>query len=399
MAKSKKVISIVLTFVLIFSTFAVSASAWTGTGSQEVKIELTADKEIVNPGDKVTVSVKFHKNESGTWQNKFGTFVFSWVYNNSLATLSDLTWGEVLGNFAQLANISTITAASSLQKVKAASTAEDQAKWDANGFNAMSKIQSRKDSNSQYGSQGYWESTDGMTIATFTLTVSDSAKPGEKIYLDMSSGILESKKCNIAPLDETGKPVVKADAAFFDASDASLELTVASPAPAGPVVTKAKSQVKMTATSANTVADEFSFRVISKISDSDWDTYFKNTGVADATTDYITAVGMVAYKGAAAFDADTAKRVVAGESVADYTAATTDYISKVNDTADAEFGAIIKANHSTLNNDVTYMGFVQYVDASGNAQTIFYETAGTAALSTNYNNIVNAYLEAYPFAA
>ncbi|MDD6270483.1 MAG: hypothetical protein PUA67_00375, partial [Ruminococcus sp.] len=162
---------------------------------------------------------------------------------------------------------------------------------------------------------------------------------------------------------------------------------------------KAKSQVKMTATSATTVADEFSFRVISKISDSDWDTYFKNTGVADATTDYITAVGMVAYKGAAAFDADTAKRVVAGESVADYTAATTDYISKVNDTADAEFGAIIKANHSTLNNDVTYMGFVQYVDASGNAQTIFYETAGTAALSTNYDNIVSAYLARYPFAA
>ena len=155
----------------------------------------------------------------------------------------------------------------------------------------------------------------------------------------------------------------------------------------------------MTATSATTVADEFSFRVISKISDSDWDTYFKNTGVDGAITDNITAVGMVAYKGAAAFDAETAKRVVAGESVADYTAATTDYISKVNDTADAEFGAIIKANHSTLKNDVTYMGFVQYVDASGNAQTIFYETAGTAALSTNYDNIVSAYLARYPFAA
>lgn len=174
---------------------------------------------------------------------------------------------------------------------------------------------------------------------------------------------------------------------------------VGAPAPAGPVVAKAKSQVKMTATSATTVADEFSFRVISKISDSDWDTYFKNTGVAGATTDYITAVGMVAYKGAAAFDAETAKKVVAGTPAEDYAAATTDYISKANDTADAEFGAIIKANHSTLTNDVTYMGFVQYVDASGVAQTIFYETAGTAALSTNYDAIVNAYLAVYPFAA
>ena len=170
------------------------------------------------------------------------------------------------------------------------------------------------------------------------------------------------------------------------------------PAPAGPAVTKAKSQVKMTATSATKVADEFSFRVISKISDSDWDTYFKNTGVAGATTDYITAVGMVAYKGAAAFDAETAKKVVAGTPATDYSAAKTDYISKVSDTADAEFGAIIKAKHSTLTNDVTYMGFVQYVDASGNAQTIFYETAGTAALSTDYDNIVSKYLKAFPFA-
>lgn len=182
---------------------------------------------------------------------------------------------------------------------------------------------------------------------------------------------------------------------MFALNDATVN--VGTPAPAGPAVTKAKSQVKMTAMSANTVADEFSFRVISKISDSDWDTYFKNTGDKDAKDSFITAVGMVAYKGAAAFDAETAKRVVAGESFADYTAATTDYISKVNDTADAEFGAIIKANHSTLNNDVTYMGFVQYVDASGNPQTIFYETAGTAALSTNYDNIVSAYLKAYPF--
>ena len=155
----------------------------------------------------------------------------------------------------------------------------------------------------------------------------------------------------------------------------------------------------MTATSATTVADEFSFRVISKISDSDWDTYFKNTGVKDAKDSYITAVGMVAYKGAAAFNAETAKEVVAGALVADYAAAKTDYISKVSDTADAEFGAIIKVNHSKLGNDVTYMGFVQYVDDLGNPQTIFYETAGTAALSTNYNNIVNAYLAAYPFAA
>lgn len=240
----------------------------------------------------------------------------------------------------------------------------------------------------------------------FKLKIKDDANPAGSYKVGISHFCLTSEDTyyQVVINDPLGG-IFGMDTAAFEFKNPNMFSTVdgtvnvGTPAPAGPAVTKAKSQVKMTATSATTVADEFSFRVISKISDSDWDTYFKNTGVAGATTDYITAVGMVAYKGAGAFDADTAKRVVAGESVADYTAATTDYISKADASADAQFGAIIKANHSTLANDVTYMGFVQYVDASGNAQTIFYETAGTAALSTNYNTIVNAYLAAYPFAA
>lgn len=239
----------------------------------------------------------------------------------------------------------------------------------------------------------------------FKLKIKDDANPAGSYKVGISHFCLTSEDTyyQVVINDPLGG-IFGMDTAAFEFTNPNMFSTVdgtvnvGTPAPAGPAVTKAKSQVKMTAISATTVADEFSFRVISKISDSDWDTYFKNTGVAGATTDYITAVGMVAYKGTA-FDADTAKKVVAGTPAENYTAATTDYISKVSDTADAEFGAIIKANHSTLANDVTYMGFVQYVDASGNAQTIFYETAGTAALSTNYNNIVSAYLAAYPFAA
>lgn len=401
MAKTNKIISVVLALILIFSTCAISAFAWTGTGTQEMRIEATADKTVVQPGDTVNVTVKLYKSESGTWANTFAGYAISWMYNTSVITPTAVEYGDIYNNFSSTRPIGKIVAANPLTQVKGASTVEEQARYDANGYDAICKIQCQKDANTTYGSQGYWESVDGMTMFTLTLTVADTVSNGDTIQFDMISGLFGKNHTYLASVDTSNnnKATNKYGAAYYDSSDASVTLTVGTPAPAGPVVAKAKSQVKMTATSATTVADEFSFRVISKISDSDWDTYFKNTGVADATTDYITAVGMVAYKGAAAFDADTAKRVVAGESVADYTAATTDYISKVNDTADAEFGAIIKANHSTLNNDVTYMGFVQYVDASGNAQTIFYETAGTAALSTNYNNIVNAYLEAYPFAA
>lgn len=401
MAKTNKIISVVLALVLIFSTCAISAFAWTGTGTQEMRIEATADKTVVQPGDTVNVTVKLYKNGSGTWANTFAGYAISWMYNTSVITPTAVEYGDIYRNFSSIRPIGKIVVASPLTQVKNASTAEEQARYTANGYDAICKIQCVKDAYTTYGAQGYWESVDGMTMFTLTLTVADTVSNGDTIQFDMISGLFGKNHTYLASVDTSNgnKATNKYGAAYYDSSDASVTLTVGTPAPAGPVVAKAKSQVKMTATSATTVADEFSFRVISKISDSDWDTYFKNTGVAGATTDYITAVGMVAYKGAAAFDAETAKKVVAGTPAEDYAAASTDYISKVSDTADAEFGAIIKANHSTLKNDVTYMGFVQYVDASGNAQTIFYETAGTAALSTNYNTIVNNYLAAYPFAA
>lgn len=400
MAKTKKVISIVLALVLMISTCAFSAFAWTGTDQQEIRLEAVADKTTVQPGDTIKLSVKLYKNDAGTWQNALAGFNISWFYNSSLITPESVEYGDIVKDFTQIRPVGKIVAATAIKQAKEASTSDEQAIYEANGYNTICKIQALKDANTTFGSQGYWESVDGMTLFTITLKVSDTAAAGSTIGFDMFSGLFAKNHTYLQSVDTSNKKATnKYGAAYYDSSDASVTLTVGTPAPAGPAVTKAKSQVKMTATSATTVADEFSFRVISKISDSDWDTYFKNTGVAGATTDYITAVGMVAYKGAAAFDADTAKKVVAGTPAADYSAASTDYISKVSDTADAEFGAIIKANHSTLKNDVTYMGFVQYVDASGNAQTIFYETAGTAALSTSYDTIVNAYLTQYPFAA
>lgn len=399
MVKTKKVISIVLALVLMLSTCAFSAFAWTGTNQQEIKLEVEADKTTVQPGDTIKLAVKLYKNDAGTWENALAGFNISWFYNSSLITPESVEYGDIVKDFTQIRPVGRIVNAKAIKEAKEASTSGEQAIYEANGYNTICKIQALKDHNTPFGPQGYWESVDGMTLFTITLKVSDTAAAGSTIGFDMFSGLFAKRHTYLQSVDKSNKKATnKYGAAYYDSSDASVTFTVGTPAPAGPVVAKAKSQVKMTATGATTVADEFSFRVISKISDSDWDTYFKNTGVAGATTDYITAVGMVAYKGTA-FDADTAKKVVAGTPAENYTAATTDYISKVSDTADAEFGAIIKANHLTLKNDVTYMGFVQYVDASGNAQTIFYETAGTAALSTNYDNIVNAYLTAYPYAA
>lgn len=398
MAKTNKIISVVLALVLIFSTCAISAFAWTGTGTQEMRIETTADKTVVQPGDTVKLTVKLYKNESGTWANTFAGYCVSWMYNSSIITPTAVEYGDIYNNFSQVRPIGKIVAAKALTQVKNASTTEEQERYTANGYDAICKIQCVKDASTTYGSQGYWESEDGMTMFTLTLKIADTASIGDTIQFDMISGLFGKNHTYLASVDTSNnnKATNKYGAAYYDSSDASVTFTVGT---AGPAVAKAKSQVKMTPVSATAVADEFSFRVISTITDADWDAYFANTGVADASASYITAVGLVAYKGSAAFDADTAKAVVAGTPANDYAAATTDYICKAGDDADATFGAVIKLAHSTLANDITYMGFVQYVDASGNAQTIFYETAGTAALSSNYDAIVSSYLAAYPFAA
>lgn len=413
----KKISAVLLALVLCFSVVVLPVYA-AGFGSDykladgkrlAYKVEL--DKEYYSTGDTVTVNVYLNVDSNTqihTGSMAFGvsSAVFDTTTNaaatvKATATAND-TYNSFYNDVAGL-NWSWLKAAL-ITRVSNANTAEENAAYDQYLKVVFTRNTSGSHANANKntaGLPGNDVNADKAPFFSFKLKIRDDVADGTPVRVAITSGTITSNPAQTAFkafLDGATTNVSPATTAY-DVSAAVATATVGTPAPAGPAVSKAKSQVKMTATGKTTVADEFSFRVISKISDSDWDTYFKNTGVEGAKTDYITAVGMVAYKGAAAFDAETAKKVVAGSDAEDYTAATTDYISKVSDTADAEFGAIIKANHSTLTNDVTYMGFVQYVDASGNAQTIFYETAGTAALSSNYDNIVSKYLAAYPFAA
>lgn len=413
----KKISAVLLALVLCFSVVVLPVYA-AGFGSDyklaegkrlAYKVEL--DKEYYSAGDTVTVNVYLNVDSNTqihTGSMAFGvsSAVFDTTTNAAATVKATATANDTYNSFYNdIAGLNWAwQKAAIVTRISNANTAEENAAYDQYLKVVFTRNLSGSHANAgtnQGGLPGNDVNADKEPFFSFKLKVRDDVADGTPVRVAITSGTITSNPAQTAFkafLDGATTNVSPATTAY-DVSAAVATATVGTPAPAGPVVAKAKSQVKMTATSATTVADEFSFRVISKISDSDWDTYFKNTGFAGATTDYITAVGMVAYKGAAAFDAETAKKVVAGTPAADYSAAKTDYISKANDTADAQFGAIIKAKHSTLTNDVTYMGFVQYVDASGNAQTIFYETAGTAALSTNYNTIVNNYLVAYPFAA
>lgn len=396
MLKMKKILSVALVVFMLLSTVAIGAYA-VPANDAEVGLVLVSDKkesEIV-PGAKVTVTFYFEMKD---YDQLMSDTKFAILYDANVYT-PDTTSRTFLGdwaNYAKDATTAKINASFGTTVMNASSmTAEEKAKYN-NAVMLTAGADSGLGATSKAG-YSVTKGENGLSVAQCSIVFNVTGDAAAVAAGNKNIKICDTLNTTQYIKSTTGSTTPK-NVASIDTSKGNIMANMPT-APAGPAVTKAKSQVKMTATSATTVADEFSFRVISKISDSDWDTYFKNTGVDGAKTDYITAVGMVAYKGAAAFDAETAKSVVAGALVADYAAAKTDYISKVSDTADAEFGAIIKANHSKLGNDVTYMGFVQYVDASGHAQTIFYETAETAALSTNYNTIVRDYLARYPFAA
>lgn len=396
---SKKVISIILAVVLAFSVMSVAAFAAFDSSTQKLGLVLVPDKDLTKlaPGDEVTFTMYCDVADFNTL---FGAYKIPVFFDPAVYTADNAyTLHNDFAKFYKSASTTTIvTTAAAVSKLAGYASNLDTAR-----HKAFVNFLGAADTGLGVTAAGGYKMTPAEAGGTRT-GAELSFKMTVKADADLVNGntdvvIPDAFSYTSGMYFKTTNGTKTTNLTNAQVNTEAANAMANNPAPAGPVVAKAKSQVKMTATSATTVADEFSFRVISKISDSDWDTYFKNTGVAGATTDYITAVGMVAYKGTAAFDAETAKKVVAGTPANDYSAAKTDYISKANDTADAQFGAIINAKHSTLTNDVTYMGFVQYVDASGNAQTIFYETAGTAALSTNYDTIVNNYLTAYPYAA
>ncbi len=176
---------------------------------------------------------------------------------------------------------------------------------------------------------------------------------------------------------------------YFSATATALEQE-------GPAVTKNRAQVKMTVTSETTVADAFTFRVISTITDADWDAYFANTA-AGGGTNAIQRLGFVAYRGTDGFDMETAQAVAQGTATEGYEVAWTNYIQKTSDTADAYFGARLEITSADTRSDLTYVGVIEYLDADGRTAYAFYDAAEQALLHANYDAIAADYLAAYPF--
>ena len=384
MKKSRKILSVVLAVIMLATCFSMMASAYTyvpSLTSGDIKFITEADKTTVEPGDVVTFSLKID-----TARLPLAGFNAVVVFN-----------GDQLSPVG-----STVTEWRTWQGDCAASFANPNASGNmnfpvaqlANYFTEEEKAYFTKAcmmAGTALSSTYRWNPESRETYATFQMTVSENVQPGEEIWIGTHDATYLRGAAAIN-VDTQRQPT-----SAYDLTESMVKLTVAS-AEEGPVVAKSRSQVKMTATSDTTVADAFTFRVISTITDADWDAYFANTA-AGGDTSAIQRLGFVAYKGTAGFDMETAQAVAQGTATEGYDVAWTDYVQKADDSSDAYFGARLEITSAETRADVTYVGVVEYLNADGTTAYAFYDAAEQALLNTDYDNIVADYLTRYPYGA
>lgn len=395
MRKTSKLLSVCMVAVLLLTILSSVASALsynpTVTDGQ-IKFIMRADKTTVNPGDTVAISFYVDPGEDGD----FGAIQYLVSFNKEQLSPAS----QVVGEFREFqnqqgavidpssgANMNLMTTG-----VNRNMTEEEKAYY--TGCVMMSgRIWQTGGVLNQPGNG--WTPDPSLPQMTYYMKVSETVQPGEEIWV----GFHESSfTTNMAYIGRCGGGRIPYSG-NYDLTNSMVKLTVAEPAAAGPVVEKDRAQVKMTATSATTVADAFTFRVISKITDADWDTYFANTGTDDVSVNAIQKLGFVAYKGTEGFNMDTAKAVAMGTATdANYEAKYTDYVQKVDESSDAYFGARIEFTSAETRTDVTYVGVVEYTDAAGETAYAFYPAEYTAALESNFDAIAAAYLAQYPYA-
>ena len=381
----RKVLGVVLAIAMLTGVFSMMASALAPDSA--VDLYISTDKTNYAAGDTIVITVSQQVDPAVGNMTIAGTYAIGYpsAAIEPISTSTDLP----NHNFTALvdgydASISVVNFWDFIESQ--GNSVDAGAKWDA-VFGVLVAADGTA-----------FENTEKKDLFTYEMKIKDDAPDGEytigfnkDCYINYYGFSADENMGGVYGYDDDYGYGTTANYGL----DSTATFTVGA---AGPVVAKYKAQLKMTPDSATTVADDFQFRVQSVITDADWDAYFAQTATADESANAITEMGIVAYKGAGTFDEATAKALVTdGTAADDYATAGTTYVQKASDSADAYFGAIIKAKHSTMVNDVTYMGYVKYVDAAGDAQVIFYETAQTAALASNYDNYVSAYLAANPY--
>lgn len=369
----RKVLSVIMAVVMMISCFALMASAYTYSPSLtagEIKIIADADKTTVSPGDVVKITMKIDPG-SKTNLSALGNTI---VYNGDQLTpvgskITEFrTWeGDFAESFANpnaAGNMNFDTA----KLYKNQMTSEELAYFNKGIMVLGSATSSAK----------RWNPKAGEAYMSFKMTVSDSVKPGDEIWVGVHEAGFLQGSCSLAIEGKRQKNDV------FDLTNSMVKLTVAGAEPSY-AVAKYKTQVKFTGDKTTAPDDLFQFRLTSVITAADF-------AAMNSNGNKIKSVGFIAANTGAA-DADAAKAAVEKGTAlpSAWKAASTDYVSQANASSDAYFGAIIKnISHASQATDIDCIAYVCYNDGTAD-HYVWYSAAVTAKVASGYDAAVAAW--------
>lgn len=366
----RKVLSVIMAVVMMISCFALMASAYTYSPSLtagEIKIIADADKTIVSPGDVVKITMKIDPG-SKTNLSAFGDTI---VYNGEQLTpvgskITEFrTWeGDCAASFAN-PNASGNMNFNTAKLYKAQMTEEELAYFNK-GIMILGSATS---------SALRWNPKAGEAYMSFKMTVSDSVKPGDEIWVGVHEAGFLQGSCSLAIDGKRQKNDV------FDVTNSMVKLTVAGAEPSY-AVAKYKTQVKFTGDKTTAPDDLFQFRLTSVITAADF-------AAMNSNGNTIKSVGFIAANTGAA-DADAAKAAVEKGTAlpSAWKTASTDYVSQADASSDAYFGAIVKnISHASQATDIDCIAYVCYNDGTAD-HYVWYSAAVTAKVASGYDAAV-----------
>lgn len=369
----RKVLSVIMAVVMMISCFALMASAYTYSPSLttgEVKISATADKTTVSPGDTVKITMTIDPGSKTDWA-AFGNTI---VYNGEQLTpvgskITEFrTWeGDCAASFANpnaAGNMNFDTA----KMLKAQMTEEELAYFNKGIMILGSATSSAK----------RWAPKAGEAYLSFKMTVSDSVKPGDEIWVGTHNATFVRGTTYFAL---GSKRMANTE---YDLTNSMVKLTVAGAEPSYSVA-KYKTQAKFTGDKTTAPDDLFQFRLTSVITAADF-------AAMNSNGNKIKSVGFIAANTGAA-DADAAKAAVEKGTAlpSAWKAASTDYVSQANASSDAYFGAIIKnISHASQATDIDCIAYVCYNDGTAD-HYVWYSAAVTAKVASGYDAAVAAW--------
>lgn len=369
----RKVLSVIMAVVMMISCFALMASAYTYSPSLtagEIKIIADADKTIVSPGDVVKITMKIDPG-SKTDLSAFGNTI---VYNGEQLTpvgskITEFrTWeGDCAASFANpnaAGNMNFNTA-----KLFKAQMTEEELAYFNKGIMILGSATS---------SALRWNPKAGEAYMSFKMTVSDSVKPGDEIWVGVHEAGFLQGSCSLAIEGKRQKNDV------FDLTNSMVKLTVAGAEPSY-AVAKYKTQVKFTGDKTTAPDDLFQFRLTSVITAADF-------AAMNSNGNTIKSVGFIAANTGAADAADAKAAVEKGTALPSaWKAASTDYVSQANASSDAYFGAIVKnISHASQATDIDCIAYVCYNDGTAD-HYVWYSAAVTAKVASGYDAAVAAW--------